>query len=36
MNSYIDLHEVPAKLNFESETSEVLLSSQAHFVMCLG
>ena len=36
INSKIGLHEVPAKLNFEGETSEVLLSSQAHFVMCLG
>ena len=36
INSEIGLHEVPAKLNFEGETSEVLLSSQAHFVMCLG
>ena len=36
INSQIGLHEVPAKLNFEGETSEVLLSSQAHFVMCLG
>ena len=36
INSKIGLHEVPAKLNFEGETSEVLLSFQAHFVMCLG
>ena len=36
INHWIGLHEVPAKLNFEGETSEVLLSSQAHFVMCLG
>ena len=36
INSLICLHEVPAKLNFEGKTSEVLLSSQAHFVMCLG
>ena len=36
INSQIGLHEVPAKRNFEGETSEVLLSSQAHFVMCLG
>ena len=36
INSQIGLHEVPAKLNFERETSEVLLSSQAHFVICLG
>ena len=35
MNSWIGLHEVPAKLNFEGETSEVLLSSQAHFVVFL-
>ena len=32
INSWIGLHEVPAKLNFEVETSEVLLSSQAHFL----
>ena len=36
INSQIGLLEVPAKLNFEGETSEVLLSSQVHFVMCLG
>ena len=36
INPWIGLHEVPAKLNFEGETREVLLSSQAHFVMCLG
>ena len=36
INPWIGLREVPAKLNFEGETSEVLLSSQAHFVMCLG
>ena len=29
------LHEVLAKLNFEGEVSEVLLPSQAHFVICL-
>ena len=28
--------KVPAELNFEGETREVQLSSQAHFVMCLG
>ena len=36
INPWIGVHEVPAELNFEGETSEVLLSSQAHFVMCLG
>ena len=36
INSLIGLYEVPAELNFEGETGEVLLSSQAHFVMCLG
>ena len=36
INSWIGLHEVPAKLNFEGETSEVMFSSQTHFVMCLG
>ena len=36
INPWIGLHEVPAKLNFEGETSELLLSSQANFVMCLG
>ena len=36
INSQISLHEAPAKLNFEGETNEVMLSSQAHFVICLG
>ena len=36
INPWIGLHEVPAELIFEGETREVLLSSQAHFVMCLG
>ena len=35
INSQIGLHEVLAKLNFESEASELLLPSQAHFVICL-
>ena len=36
INSQIGLHEVPSKLNFDGERREVLLSSQAQFVMCLG
>ena len=36
INSYIGLYEVPAELNFEGETSEILSSSQAHFLMCLA
>ena len=33
-NSQFGLHQVLAKLNFGGEASEVLLPSQAHFVMC--
>ena len=36
INPWIGLHEVPAELNFQRKTSQVLLSFQAHFVMCLG
>ena len=32
---YTSLNSGISKLNFEVEASEVLVSSQAHFVMCL-
>ena len=35
INSNIGLHDVLAKLNSEGGASEVLLPSQAYFVMCL-
>ena len=36
INSWIGLHEVPAKLNFEAEASEVLLSLSSSFCDVFG